>query len=373
VAPSINLSPIELSPIAMSLQPIKKVLFHKQNICFRRLAASFLFILLLSACSLPGGSTNQSPKTTPQPSQPVVLASPTLTPAPVVNKAILVVPSDAKSPVAQDVQAALNSLVKQPGLSLQIVSSIQPADIKPGWKVVVLLGAPSNLSDLTKAAPETQFILIGSGDLSGTLNLSVVRFNVEQQAFLAGYLAETIAPDWRVGGLLPNDGPRGADLESTFRNGGYYQCGRCDPVNGPIVHFPETATLPSNSDPSAWQAAAVTMEKDVINVMYVAPEASSPNLLADLVSKGIVLIGGQTPPDQLRSKWAATVRQDAVASLRSIWPDVIAGKGGMTVNAQLQLADINPNLFSTGRQRLVQEAMSDLQAGLIDPLSVPMQ
>jgi hypothetical protein len=45
----------------------------------------------------------------------------------------------------------------------------------------------------------------------------------------------------------------------------------------------------------------------------------------------------------------------------------------MTVNAQLQLADINPDLFSPGRQRLVQQTMSDLQVGLIDPLSVPLQ
>ncbi|MDR3575518.1 MAG: hypothetical protein P4L50_16790 [Anaerolineaceae bacterium] len=337
------------------------------------MAAGFLLVLILAACNLPGGSATQAPNATPLPSQAAAAASSTPTSAPVVNKLILVAPSDVKSPSVQDVQKALSDLAKQPGLSLQTVSSIQPGDLKPEWKVVVLLGIPANLSGLTKAAPKTQFIVIGPGELSGAGNLSVVRMNVEQQAFLAGYLAETIAPDWRVGGLLPNDGPLGADLEGTFRNGGYYQCGRCDPVNGPIVHFPQTATLPSNSDPSAWQAAAADMEKNVINVMYVAPEASSPNLLADLLSKGIVLVGGQTPADQLRSKWAATVRQDAVASLRSIWPDVIAGKGGETVNAQLQLADINPDLFSTGRQRLVQEAMSDLQSGLIDPLTIPIQ
>ncbi|HMD87717.1 MAG TPA: hypothetical protein VKF38_01015 [Anaerolineaceae bacterium] len=357
----------------MSLKSINKVLFRIQLIVFIRIAASFLFILFLGACSLPGGTSNQLPKASPLPSQPTAVASSTATSAPLIGKVILVTLSSLKSPSPQDVQAALSDLVKQAGLTLETYPSIQPGDIKPEWKIVVFLGVPANLSDLMKAAPKTQFIVIGPGDLSGADNLSVVRMNVEQQAFLAGYLAETIAPDWRVGGLLPNDGALGANLESTFRNGGYYQCGRCDPVNGPIVHFPETSTLPSNSDPSDWQAAAAGMEKDVINVMYVAPEASSPNLLVDLVSKGIILVGGQTPPDQLRSKWAATVRQDALASLRSIWPDVMAGKGGMTVNAQLQLADINPDLFSPGRQHLVQQTMSDLQVGLIDPLSVPLQ
>ena len=357
----------------MLLKSKKKALFRNQDIHFTRLAVSFLLVLILVACNLPGESPTQMSKVTQIPSQATAIASNTSTATPVVNKLILVAPPDVKSPTPQDVQAALSDLAKQPGLSMETVSSIQPGDIKPEWKVVVFLGVPSNLSDLTGAAPKTQFIVIGPGDLSGAANLSVVRLNVEQQAFLAGYLAETIAPDWRVGGLLPNDGPLGADLESTFRNGGYYQCGTCDPVNGPVVGFPLTATLPSNSDPSAWQGAAADMEKNVINVMYVAPEASSPNLLADLVSKGIVLIGGQTPPDQFRSKWAATVRQDAIASLRSIWPDVIAGKGGMTVNAQLQVVDINPDLLSTGRLRLVQETMSDLQAGLIDPLSVPTQ
>jgi hypothetical protein len=357
----------------MPLKSQKKVQFHHQGNRFTRAAASFLFILILGACNLPGGSTNQAPTADQLPSPAVVIASATPTTAPVENKVILVTPSEVKSPDPQVIKTVLSDLAKQSGLSIVTVPSIQPGDIKPEWKVVVLLGIPSTLNDLTKAAPETQFIVIGPGDLSGSGNLNVVRLNVEQQAFLAGYLAETIAPDWRVGGLLPNDGPLGADLESTFRNGGYYQCGQCGPVNGPIVHFPQTATLPSKSDPSAWQAAAADMEKNVINVMYVAPEASSPNLLADLVGKGIVLIGGQTPPDALRSKWAATVRQDAAASLRSIWPDVIAGKGGETVNAQLQLADINADLFSTGRQRLVQQTMSDLQVGLIDPLTVPVQ
>jgi hypothetical protein len=357
----------------MPLLSNKKVLFRNKGICYTRLAASLLFILILAACNLPGGLSTQTPRTTQIPSPAVATASSTPTAVPVVNKLILVAPADVKSPAPQDIKAALSVLAKQAGLSLETVPSIQSGDIKPEWKVVVLLGVPSNLSDLTGSAPKNQFIVIGPGDLSGAGNLSVVRMNVEQQAFLAGYLAETIAPDWRVGGLLPNDGPLGADLEGTFRNGGYYQCGRCTPVNGPIVRFPVTAALPSNSAPSDWQGAAADMEKNVINVMYVAPEASSNDLLADLIGKGIVLVGGQTPPDQVRSKWAATVRQDAVASLRSIWPDVIAGKGGMTVNAQLQLADINADLFSTGRQRLVLQTMNDLQTELIDPLSVPTQ
>ena len=367
------LSRIELSPLVMSSKSIKKAPLYQPGIgpvCFM---VSLWIVLVLCACNPSGNPTGQPPKTTLAPSPAVISATSTATPVPVVNQIVLVAPPEVKSPAPQDVQAALSNLGKSAGLSVDTVPSIQPADIKPGWKVVVLLGSPANLSDLTKAAPATQFILIGPGDLSGTGNLSVVRLNVEQQAFLAGYLAETIAPDWRVGGLLPNDLVQAADLESSFLNGGYYQCGRCDPVNGPIVHFPQSATLPSNSDPSAWQAAADDMEKNVINVMYVAPEASSPALLADLVGKGMILVGGQTPPAAIKSKWAATVRQDALASLRSIWPDVIAGKGGMTVNAQLQLADINADLFSAGRQRLVNQTMDDLQAGFIDPLSIPLQ
>ena len=41
--------------------------------------------------------------------------------------------------------------------------------------------------------------------------------------------------------------------------------------------------------------------------------------------------------------------------------------GGQNLSTPLFLTDINPDLLSEGKQRLVEEVLSDLQAGFIDP------
>jgi hypothetical protein len=89
-------------------------------------------------------------------------------------------------------------------------------------------------------------------------------------------------------------------------------------------------------------------------------------LLNYLAEAGVQLIGTAPPPPEAQDQWIASINPDIIAPLKAMWPDLLAGKGGLSLPASLTIGDIHAELFSPGRQRLVDELLSKLQAGYID-------
>lgn len=336
-----------------------------------RSASLFLLlaILLLSACAKTATGTPAPPTALPATPSPQATSLPTAAPARVV---LVTSPGDDPGQTGA-VQALLTSLAARDGLSYEERSAPQPGDITPDWKVVVLLTPPGNLSELLAAAPQTRFISASLTDLPAAPNLSVIRLHLEWQAFVAGYAATLIAADWRAAGLVPSDEPYGGVWVDAFQNGGRYLCGICNPYYAPLVRFPLVAYQPSTSDPSTWLAAADQLNTNIIYVMYVAPQAASPDLLNALALRNMIIMGSVTPPAEVRGYWAVTIGHDISTALEDLWQPVLAGQGGQVVHASIQLADISDSIFSPGRQQLVEQVISDLAGGFINPMSVPLE
>ena len=85
-----------------------------------------------------------------------------------------------------------------------------------------------------------------------------------------------------------------------------------------------------------------------------APEASGESLFDYLAEAEVNLIGTIPPPSGLEAQWIATISADLSSALRTAWPDLIADQGGGGIVAPLSVTNINPELFSPGRQRLVE-------------------
>jgi hypothetical protein len=321
------------------------------RLCFLPL---LIVILLFSAC---GGSADTTP--TPLPVTPTVEITPTSTPEP--PAAWLAITGDSPASMLQAAQETIGALASGSSLAFETRQDIQPGNVGAHVRVVIFLAAPPNLNEFLSAAPNTQFVVISAADISSAANLSVIHLQADQQAFLAGYIAELLALDWRAAGLLPLEGI----TAQAFENGGQYYCGSCAPILPPYVHFPLLATSATSSDATVWQALAEQLIANDLRVMYITPEAASEALLTNLASRGMTLLGGTTPPESVRSVWAVTIQFDPLASLAGIWEGLLAGQGGQQVNAVLTLADLNPALFSVGRQRLAQEVMDTLAAGLV--------
>lgn len=333
------------------------------------LPALLLALALLAGCS--GGTAVPA---TPPPAETSAPAAPTETSTPpptaTPGKVILVAGPEAQTADVQQAQNLLTELADGAGLTLETRPTLQAGEAADGWKVVVLLSQSADAPALAAAYPAAQFVVLGGADVQPGGNLSVIRAQPEQRAFLAGYIAALVAPEWRVGGLLP-DQP--AALADAFQNGARYLCGTCATARPPYLDLPLTAVLPAGSDAAAWMAAAGSLRGNATNVFYVAPEAAQTDVLVDIATQGGVLLGAQTPPDELRSYWAVTITQDGVSLLRDLWPDLLAGQGGKSLTAPLTLADVNIEILTEGRQRLVDQVIADLANGLVAPLSVPLQ
>lgn len=335
------------------------------------LGGFFCFIsLILGSCN---GARDQY--VTPSPALPTVTPIPTSTSTPVPGRVVLVAPLELDPIWVSEVQNALGELAATSGMVLDIREVLSPEDIGEDWKVVVFLSTPANLNDVLSSAPQVQFLVINAIGLQPNNHLSLLRGRPDWLNFIAGYVTILVAPDWRSMGLLPADEPYGSLISEAFQNGAHYFCGRCAPVYSPVVLFPLYTAMPSGTDARTWQSLSDQMLVNIIYAAYVAPEAASLDLLNYLASSGLVLVGGTTPPDTVRTRWAATVKQDFLTPLNTIWGDLMSGQGGKVIDASIQLTDINNSILTTARIQLVEQTVQDLQNGWIVPLtySQPIQ
>lgn len=303
---------------------------------------------------------------------PVIAASPspapvaTLLPTPGQNMVILVAPPEAGPLMAQ----ALTALAASTHWAFETRPTLTAAELKPEFKIVVFLQTPPDLPAWLAAAPQTQFVVTGGSELEAKANLSVIRQREEFRSFMAGYITVLVAPDWRGLGLMP---AAPAQLVDAFINGGRFWCGRCIPIHGPVVLFPLVSALPAGTALADWQKAVSTQQKNVIESIYISPEAYSLELVKSLFTQKLILVGSQPPAAEITPLWAATLSFDPVPALQKIWPDLAAAKGGQTADASLAWSSVNEDWFSVGKQRLAQDILTSLLNGTIGPFSVPTQ
>ena len=326
------------------------------------LAAGMLACLFLASCA-PTSPAISPVKTSATPLVTFTVTptrDPTATPQP--GKAALVIAPGTDAALANTVKTAVEKLSQQAGLPLEV----NPTGAG-NWKVAVYLNPTADLAKTAASLPGTQFLAISQIDLDKAPNLSVIRIHSEWEAFLAGYITMLVAPDWRAGALLTSDTPLGDKMDEVFKNGGYYFCGACRSSLSPILSFPITTSLPSNSDLAAWQAALGQLRQSIIYTVYVSPQAASPDLLAYLVAQKFYLVGGATPAKEILPRWAATVSSDISTPLQQVFPEVLSGKGGQVVDAPVVVSDVQDKLLGAGRMIKVEQLRKDLASGQVYP------
>jgi hypothetical protein len=346
----------------------------------RKWSLLVLMLFSLAACAAPV-TTTPAPAPTLTPSEaPVILPSqtasatitlPTATQTP--PRVILVAPPQADGDIKLDLRSALTEMAAAAGFGLLEQTSLSTADLDESTRIVIVLPPFSDLNSLLARAEHTQFVAVGISGLPAAANLTVIGasgFRPDQQAFLAGYMAAITSQDWRAGALT-DPSPEGQTASSAFENGVRFFCGLCKPSFPPFFTYPQTFQVAVPADKESWTAAADQLVGRGVQVVYVAPGISSPDLLQYLMDAELNLIGGMPPPYVLRSNWIATVRADPVQALRKLWNDLLAGKGGQQIPMPLVFTDTESGLLSAARQRLVQETLDKLVLGTINPNNVP--
>jgi hypothetical protein len=331
--------------------------------------------LILSACNAPIPET--PPAATPSEPAPIPANTdvPTGTPEPEPaptsspSRVILLVPPENRSPYAQDLQPILAELAGDAGLDFEARTSLGAGDLDPNLRVVVALAPSGGLADLAAAAPQTQFLAIGIAGLEPGANLSAIggqETEARQQGFLAGYIAAVVTPEWRVGAIGISDTTAGVAARQGFLNGVVYFCGLCRQTYPPFNTYPMYVEAPDGASPAEWQSAADTLKAQAVQTVFLVPGAGDESLVSYLAQAGINLIGNAPPPAAFKGHWIASVRSDFISAFHQVWPDLLAGKGGARLAPALEISDVNSNLLSPGRQRLVEEFITELEAGFID-------
>ena len=338
-----------------------------------KLVFILIFLTLLAAC---GGRATATPIPQQATATPIATASPTETASPL---AILLLPADMAQSDKDNYQTLIYNLTQANGMRFQVLNSLSADDLAlagPGLKMVIVLPPDPGLAALTAAAPGVQFLAVGIPNLGTASNLSSIGstgFPVDQQAFLAGYIAGLVAPEWKVGILSQKDNPSGDSAVTAFTNGFVFYCGSCrNPLfPQPSGIYPVVVRIPSDAKPGTYSAFADLLIHNVVKVAYVYPDVATPGLLSYMSQNNLLLVGQALPSEAVRPSWIASIRPDEIAAIKAIFPDLIAGKGGQVVPTSLVLADVNPDLLSAGKLRLVQTVLDGLLNGSIVPRVSP--
>lgn len=336
--------------------------------------AVMIFILLLAACN-----TNVPEEEETQSTAVIEVATSTVIPTetsvpvpePVLEKVVLSVPLEAQDDLYQEVLDFLLTWTAGEGYVLDVREAVAMTDIQEDWLGVVFLKAPANLNEIQEANPDLNLLVLSEDSLTGNGNLSVIQLNRLHQTFVAGYVGVLAAQDWRLGGLLPwDDAETGTLLQEAFVNGAAYYCGRCASVYMPVTLFPVISSLSSNSNSDDWLNAYTTLNQSyIVYVMYLSSEAGSDEVIRALSEQNVVMIGEEIPPEGVQEWWAATISMDVMGTIQMVLPEAFSGNGGQTVIVPVQINDINEELLSVGRMRLIDDTIALLTKGELLPLS----
>ena len=333
-----------------------------------RVRFTILFIAIAITMSACGTAAEPASTATPIPTD-TQIAPPAPTATPTIPLAVLVIPSDLDPDTSNLYQTTVYDLAQASGFRFQVRNTLTPADIEPGLKVVIALPPDPGIASLAAAAPDVQFLAINIPDITAGGNISALGNNSQSDisAFLAGYTAALVTDDYRIGMMIPKDNADAIRSLNAFANGMKFYCGICRPLFYFQWAFPQYIEIGVEEDPANYDAYAdILMLQYKVSTIYLHPDIATTDLITYIGTTGTSMIGTKTP-EQQPAGWVMTIQPDVIKAIQNAWPDLINGQGGITVQSPLGLADIDPSLLSPGKQRLVEQTLSDLQAGLISP------
>jgi len=285
--------------------------------------------------------------------------------------AVLLASSGTDQAYVSYLQTALNDIITGSGLHWQVRGQLSPEDLVPVLRLVVAVPPDPGLAGMAASAPDTQFLALDMPGLEAAPNLTVIGAagdRPDQQGFIAGVIAAMISPDWRVGAISPSDTVEGRSARTGFLNGVEYFCGLCRPIHSPFYEYPLYVELPSTATSAEWQEAANYMVDHYVQTVYVYPAAGDEAMLSVLAAAGVNIISSGEPPEAIRSSWVVSLTADPFPLIQNQVEGLLNGdiSGGQLLVVPIGFTEINPALFTPGKQRLAEQILSDLQAGYID-------
>jgi len=183
-----------------------------------------------------------------------------------------------------------------------------------------------------------------------------------------------ITPDWRIAILSDANDSNGKNLSQAFTNGAHFYCGLCRSVYPPypIPGYPLSMEIVSNSTPADLESVLEYFRTWHVKTIYVAPPVDNDELLQALSQAGFGLMAGRKPPQGLQSGWIVSlVDQNPIPMVLALFPEMVAGNGGKSIELMLEMQDVDSSLFTPGKQSVAEDLLTDLLGGFVGVRTEP--
>ncbi|HNB52277.1 MAG TPA: hypothetical protein PK530_10060 [Anaerolineales bacterium] len=348
---------------------------HKHIILFMLLSLG----LLMAGCNqlpIPGNAT-ETPTLLPPTETPTPTPTDAPTPTPLPPLVVLLSPPEADPNLSAALEPQFTQLAREAGFRFQIRQTLSPEETAAEVDYLIVLPPAPGLEAIIATARDTRILTVGVPNLVQAPNLIAVGTEVSSpanNAFLAGYIAALITPEYRAGAIGLQDSPTAETTPLAFYNGMHFFCGLCRYAVPPFYEYPFYVNLPSTASDIEWRALVDFMRDRAVQTVYFEPGvggAGVEDLYRYAAEQGLYIIGEVKPPEDILDNWLVSMRPpDLEGTYLQYWPQLLNGEMGVVIPMPAQLSDIQTDLLTPGKQRLVLETMADLEAGLIDPLGV---
>lgn len=331
------------------------------------LLPALALIALLAGCIGPTGTPPVNPDQTPSSPPSETLQAATDTPTPPFDQTLLWIPEGADPAIADTVRTTIRELASGRGMDTGEYANLTTTDMKPYRRYVIAL-QPADAVSLAANYPGSRYLLITNEDVQPTENLYIVRLPELEQAFLAGYTAAMAADQWKTGMLSRPDTPSGPALRDAFVRGVQYLCGNCAPRYDPKL--PLNYPVYAEATPDTWSAGLESLKAQGVLAVYIDPSLETGEIRAAVGEAGMHLVTGLPAPEDYEGPGGlliARILLDLDPALRSVYADLTNGNPGRLAVPSLAIQEVNPNLLSEARQRLVEETRQLLEEGWISP------
>lgn len=334
----------------------------------------FIFVVAVILAGCGGGSPSVvETQTEVFPTSIPATMEPSPTDIPPANKVLFATGSQLPDPEIQIILSTLQEMAAADGLIFEAVPALTPALITLDVKIAVTLPPDPGIADLSSRYPSISFVSVAVPGIQPSGNLYVAGSegsHPEWDAFIAGYIAAVITEDWRGGVMTQAGTNEGLLAGDAFVNGMRFFCGLCQKKVSPFNYDPPVIQMNPATSMAEWQPYADALIATRTKTAYIYPGIANPEMMAYLAQNGVKLIGSQPPQESFRSEWVATVTSDYSSGLLNIWQGINTGATGFSVPVNLKLSDIDPNLITDGKIRLINEVITTLTSGAISPNTI---
>jgi len=276
---------------------------------------------------------------------------------------------DASQDLVNQVMTALTAAVANAGIELALESppELRVETAPDNLKMVVMVGKPDNIAELTAGLPEVKFLGVGGSDWPGSANMYVIGLNnanSPNQAFMAGYIAAVQSEEYRIGIISVSDAA-GQLYREAFLNGVIYFCGTCTPFYPPFELYPVYAEVPTGDGLASLETAAQNLLARGVTMVHVAPQLQSEGIYQYLAANGVRLVGTSAPPAGLEGNWVASVIDDGGISLENSITALLTGQPASAAPSSLKVDYAG---VSQARLDHFNEILGRLESGEIDPV-----